>query len=74
MQTQKGLLGLGPYWAQPGDQVWVVAGGRTPLVLRPVPESKGSRAALVGEAYVHGIMNGEVREDEERKVQPVVLV
>lgn len=74
LQTQKGLLGLGPYWAQPGDQVWVVAGGRTPLVLRPVPESKGSRAALVGEAYVHGIMNGEVREDEERKVQPVVLV
>lgn len=73
-RTQRGFLGLGLYRAQPGDQVWVIAGCRTPLVLRPVPGSKESTAVLVGEAYVHGIMNGEVQEDEERRVQPVVLV
>ncbi|KAF5724193.1 heterokaryon incompatibility (het-6OR allele) [Fusarium mundagurra] len=38
-----------------GDEIWVVSGCPTPLVLR----SKGQQYSLIGETYVHGIMHGE---------------
>lgn len=38
-----------------GDEIWVVSGCPTPLVLR----KDGQRYSLVGEAYVHGVMHGE---------------
>ncbi|SPJ79085.1 related to heterokaryon incompatibility protein (het-6OR allele) [Fusarium torulosum] len=45
-----------------GDEIWVVSGCPTPLVLR----KDGQRYSLVGEAYVHGVMHGEaVNEDSK---------
>jgi hypothetical protein len=45
-----------------GDEIWVVSGCPTPLVLR----KDGQRYNLVGEAYVHGVMHGEaVNEDSK---------
>ncbi|KAF5568397.1 heterokaryon incompatibility (het-6OR allele) [Fusarium phyllophilum] len=38
-----------------GDEIWVVSGCPTPLVLR----SRGQQYTLIGETYVHGIMHGE---------------
>jgi hypothetical protein len=49
-------MGLGPFLTEAGDVVAVLAGGDFCLVLRP----KGDYFELVGEAYVHGVMRGEL--------------
>jgi len=53
--TKTGYQGLGPSQIQPGDFVFVAFGGSCPYVLREV--IGGYR--LVGECYVHGLMDGE---------------
>ncbi|KAK0726847.1 heterokaryon incompatibility protein-domain-containing protein [Lasiosphaeria miniovina] len=55
-RTEENYLGNGPRSVVPGDQVWVLTGAATPIVLRPLADG---RFVLVGEAYVHGIMRGE---------------
>jgi hypothetical protein len=52
-----GHLGIFPITSRTGDDIWAIAGVSMPLVLR-----RGGHEAwsLVGEAYVHGIMHGEV--------------
>jgi hypothetical protein len=56
--TEKGYLGLAPDQVQVGDVVAVLYGGELPMVLRPTNKTKEFQ--FVGDAYVHGIMNGEV--------------
>lgn len=51
----KGYVGLGPVNAQVGDVIYLLAGGKTPLVLR---EKESRRFEVVGDSYVHGVMNG----------------
>lgn len=67
------LLGTGAKSLRRGDEVWILAGGQVPYILRRVegvggPEDTkeakqtgigSSRHRLVGEAYVHGIMHGD---------------
>ena len=53
--TKKGYVGWAPPGAQKGDQVCILLGGQVPYVVRPV---KGGYKYL-GEAYIHGVMNGE---------------
>ncbi|KAN0071429.1 Heterokaryon incompatibility protein (HET) domain containing protein [Elaphomyces granulatus] len=55
-RTDGNYLGIGPESLQKGDQVWVIAGATVPMILR---KSESGHWRLVGEAYVHGIMNGE---------------
>jgi hypothetical protein len=62
--TRKGYMGIGPPNTRPGDQVWVFCGGQVPFVLRKVKQENPTSNAtsgrtLVGDAYVHGIMDGE---------------
>jgi hypothetical protein len=47
--------------AEVGDKLVVAKGGRVPLVLRG---DGGTQYRLVGEAYAHGIMNGEEFEED----------
>lgn len=54
--SKKGYIGMAPEFTVPGDIVCVIFGAIAPYVLRRVSE-KGFE--LVGEAYVHGIMDGE---------------
>ncbi|KAL9106687.1 MAG: hypothetical protein Q9227_008339 [Pyrenula ochraceoflavens] len=54
--TQKGYLGLGPRTLASSDRICVLLGCSVPVILRPNAEN----FSLIGEAYVHGIMNGEV--------------
>ena len=56
LSTGKGYIGLGPHDSKVGDVVCVLLGGETPFILR----KNESFYQFVGEAYVHGIMNGEV--------------
>ncbi|KAK4185501.1 HET-6OR heterokaryon incompatibility protein (het-6OR allele) [Podospora australis] len=59
--TKKGNMGMGPGELEAGDVVVVFCGGRIPFVLRP--GRGGERYQFVGEAYCHGIMDGEVATD-----------
>ena len=57
--TTRGYLALAPLRTQRGDVISILFGCSTPMVLRPL----GSHYRLIGEAYVHGIMDGEGTED-----------
>jgi hypothetical protein len=57
-RTRGNLLGLGPPSVKTGDLLCIVPGGRVPLALRRIPDSE--RFLLQGEAYVHGVMHGEL--------------
>jgi hypothetical protein len=62
--TESGYFVLGPDVMQAGDVVVVFHGGRTPFILRPTDQGW----TLLGESYMHGMMNGEAMErgiDEE---------
>lgn len=53
--TERGYMGLGPT-VQADDLVCIFFGGEVPFILRP----KQSYYELIGDAYVHGIMEGEI--------------
>lgn len=56
--TGNTLVGIGPRQTRAGDQIVILDGCSVPLVLRKLPSGDDSHE-LVGEAYVHGVMNGE---------------
>lgn len=62
--TTKGRYGLAPHCSRPGDVCCVFDGALVPFLLRPTQshvvdvQTKGDHR-LVGEAYIHGIMQGE---------------
>lgn len=65
--TEKGYIGWGPKSSEVGDRVGVLLGAEVPFLLRSLtqeqPGSSGEKQedfTLVGETYVHGIMDGEV--------------
>lgn len=53
----------------PLDEVWILHGALAPVLLRPTSHG---RYRLLGDAYVHGIMNGEITVTCNELV-PVVL-
>jgi hypothetical protein len=55
--TENGYMGIGPAAMREGDLVCVLWGGCVPYILRPTDTDNTYK--LVGESYVHGIMNGE---------------
>lgn len=57
-RTRKGYLGVsqGLRWSKVGDQVVIARGCQAPWILRPLGDDKWM---YVGEAYVHGVMEGE---------------
>ena len=59
-RTKRGFIGLAPRSAQVGDRICCFQAARVPFVLRPLPRRKGHiglEFELVGEAYVHGMMD-----------------
>ncbi|CAO2650180.1 Nn.00g014720.m01.CDS01 [Neocucurbitaria sp. VM-36] len=56
--TQGGFVGLGPPNTMAGDLVYVLNGASVPFLLRRSATRTGAYR-LVGECYVHGLMNGE---------------
>lgn len=66
ISSEKGYLGLAPLGVECGDIIGILAGGKMPFILRPSPASRaaeGSQAesmyCLIGDAYIHGLMDGE---------------
>ena len=58
--TRKGYMGLVPRTAQLGDEICVFLGGYVSFVVRRIHGKE--EFELVGECYVHGIMDGEVMQ------------
>ena len=62
LATAMGFLGLAYEGVRPGDMVCLLAEAQTPFVLRP---ATAGRYYLIGECYVHGIMYGEWKHNEQ---------
>lgn len=71
--TVKGVPGFTNNGVQKGDIICVFKGAPTPHVLRRVPDRLDEKYTLIGEAYVHGLMNGEV-DSMNLDDQDIVLV
>jgi hypothetical protein len=68
--TKKGHMGIGPYRTKKGDIAVVLFGSTICFVLRPV----GQEYELIGDAYVHGVMHGELlREHQEGRLASEVF-
>lgn len=57
-------MGISPYCSKPGDIAVVLYGFSSVVILRPL----GSRFELIGDAYIHGIMGGELFNGELRLI------
>ena len=70
--TKLGLIGFVPESCEIGDLVVVMPGGSVPYVLRPaeLPDNHGIEDkkcyTILGDAYIHGIMDGEAFEMSEK--------
>jgi hypothetical protein len=58
--TSEGQVGMVPRYARVGDEVVVFPGMQTPLVIRALPRRILQKYQIIGECYVHGLMNQEV--------------
>jgi hypothetical protein len=67
-RLENGWLSMLPGDARVGDIVILARGGKVPLIVRKGEgEMEHKRIVFVGEAYVHGIMDGEAWEEERCK-------
>ena len=59
-----------PGAALQGDLIAIFLGAGTPFVLR---KSDAGVHVVVGECYIHGIMNGEALQEKEADLMDIVL-
>jgi hypothetical protein len=55
--SSRGYMGLAPFTAQTDDKICILFGSQMPSILRK--EILSDRWLCVGQAYIHGIMDGE---------------
>ncbi|GME53355.1 C4-dicarboxylate transporter/malic acid transport protein [Neofusicoccum parvum] len=65
------LIGLSPQSTLPGDQVFMLRNAHVPFILRTV--SSGAYE-LVGEAYVHGLMEGQATHEATGQMSKIEIV
>ena len=70
--TAKRFMGLFPRGTKVGDEICVFAGGVIPFVVRR--QAISGSYQLVGECYVHGIMNGEAMEMTGLETRDIDLI
>jgi hypothetical protein len=56
-------VGLAPQGTIVGDEIWIFVGAATPFAIRRID---GGSYKLIGNCYVHGVMQGELMEDLEK--------
>ncbi|KAF1841543.1 WD40 repeat-like protein [Cucurbitaria berberidis CBS 394.84] len=74
--TRRGYFALVPRGAKDGDEVVVFDRACVPFVVRKTLDDAGNTVGykMLGEAYVHGIMKGEVMAMDDVKLEDVTLV
>jgi hypothetical protein len=62
--TKNGYIGMVPPGTEPGDLVCILFGADTPFVIRDTtaPRRMLNSYTLVGDCYIHGMMDGEALE------------
>lgn len=73
LATEKGYLGTSTEAVKAGDLVCMVAGADVPYVLRPLA-GKEDTFTLIGEAYIHGIVDSGELIAEECKFEDISIV
>jgi hypothetical protein len=68
--SSRGYLGVAPRNTEVGDLIAIFLGAVKPYILRA---NECNHYELVGEAYVHGIMDGEVMVFESR-IEMITLI
>jgi hypothetical protein len=77
--SDNGFIGLVPHQSLPGDKICIFLGAQAPFIVRSKPSKNADGGPeveeyeLVGTAYVHGVMNGEMMGPEVN-VEPFVLI
>jgi hypothetical protein len=71
--TSRGYMGLGPLSASAGDEVVLFCGGKTPYVVHTLKRGGKKEFRFEGEAYVHGIMNGEAFQSNPQSSEFVLV-
>lgn len=67
-----GCIGWVPLAARTGDIVSLMRGSPVPVIIRPV--QRENSYLMIGQCYIHGIMDGEAvagKEDQFRRIQLV---
>ncbi|KAK8022102.1 heterokaryon incompatibility protein-domain-containing protein [Apiospora rasikravindrae] len=65
-RASNGNIGWGPLDTQPGDEIFILPGGRTPFVLRSATDQHGIEVfQLVGDCFLEGAMDGEWADVKE---------
>lgn len=86
--TQGGFLGIGHCQTKPGDELFMLIGANVPFALRPNgdttngSEGSGFRSIqrgrplhkIVGDCYLHGLMDGQAMQGQYSSVDDVYLV
>ena len=70
--TQGLYFGFGGKSVKVGDKVVVLLGGKVPYILRRLEEQE-DMYKYIGDAYVHGIMNGEAVDAMDTKLKLMKL-
>ena len=65
-------MGLAPFTARKGDQIALFGGGTVPYIIRPHGDPKKKEWTYIGDAYIHGAMDGEALDIAE--FENIVLV
>jgi hypothetical protein len=56
-RTEGNHLGIAAESLESGDQIWILSGAAVPMIIRKAGDGNWK---FVGEAYIYGIMNGEL--------------
>ncbi|KFY27601.1 hypothetical protein V493_03402 [Pseudogymnoascus sp. VKM F-4281 (FW-2241)] len=74
--TKERLIGLGPAGMREGDEVWVLPSAGAIFILRKCNDDDDGdmRYSFIGDAYVHGVMDGEAVDGKEVEIRDVILV
>jgi hypothetical protein len=90
-RTADGYLGSGPASTKKGDEIWLIEGALVPFVMRPavavsidddlgdtlapVSDTDENTLVLIGEAYLHGFMHGEMlTADLKERVGKICMI
>ena len=65
-----GRAGWVPKVAEVGDQIAIFLGATVPILLRP----RGNGYVVLGEAYVHEMMDGQAFEGPDVQIETITLV
>lgn len=68
-----GYFGLVPKEAQVGDEIWVLHGGRLPFLLRKSANESEEKMRIIGDCFIHEIMDGRMTKEAAKVWKDVLL-